>query len=433
MKESSSLCSKSILLLVVVAALDSADKSLLSASFPVLERTLNLDIEALGYFSLFSNVSYALALPFWGWLLHELSMKNAHNILAGACLLWGIATLGIALSGSSWVGQAIFRSLNGASLASILPLSQSMIAELVPAAMRGRAFGLIGLAEKTAAFLAVSAAVYCDTNWKLPYLWIGLLSIMLGFGARVHLRVVGRSGASLPAKKIAITFRRVAQKPAFLCLVGQGVFGAVPWDMMSYLLLLYEWKGLTKEQVVTIQFVGGVAGALGGGLGGVLGDWFYHHHRLGRIGIAFVSVIGGALFYGLFLYAQTFYATMVWYVLFQLWGTWTTAAANRPLCAEMSPDPSERAQIVAAWLLLEKTSAAVLGAPLVGYITKRMMQSVGDSLPPAEKAHTLAFNMMWLSFAFWGMCAFFWVVMASSLARLPLSLTQSESETKPLL
>lgn len=35
------------------------------------------------------------------------------------------------------------------------------------------------------------------------------------------------------------------------------VFGGTPWDMMSFLLLLMDWRGFTKNQIVTIQITSG--------------------------------------------------------------------------------------------------------------------------------------------------------------------------------
>ena len=173
--------------------------------------------------------------------------------------------------------------------------------------------------------------------------------------------------------------KRIAHIPAFACLVGQGVFGAIPWDMMSFLLLLLDWKQFTKDEIVLIQLTNGVCGALGGALGGVLGDVAANKRGMvGRVAVAFTSVVGGSLFYGLFLFSTSFHWSLLWSNLFQLWGGWTPAATNRPLCAHLARNPSERAHIVAAWILMEKTSAAVFGAPLVGYMTKHMMDSTTE-------------------------------------------------------
>lgn len=73
--QSKVLCTLPITVLVVIAALDSGDKALLGASFPMLEKTLGLHVDTLGYFSLFTNLSYALCLPLWGWLIHHYTVR----------------------------------------------------------------------------------------------------------------------------------------------------------------------------------------------------------------------------------------------------------------------------------------------------------------------------------------------------------------------
>jgi hypothetical protein len=108
-------CNAPVLLLVIIASLDNTDKQLLASSFAMLERTLHLDVKLLGYFSLFTNLSYALSLPFWGYLVHKYGTDRIHILLSAACASWELATIGIAAAGSSIVGQALFRSLNGVS------------------------------------------------------------------------------------------------------------------------------------------------------------------------------------------------------------------------------------------------------------------------------------------------------------------------------
>lgn len=136
-----SILSLPIFIVIMIAALDSADKGLLASSFPMLERQLGMSVETLGYFSMFSNLSYALSLPLWSWCVHRYSIKQAPTILAWACALWGMSTLGLAVAGSSVMAQALFRSINGGAVASIMPLSQTLLVEFVPSNMLGRAFG----------------------------------------------------------------------------------------------------------------------------------------------------------------------------------------------------------------------------------------------------------------------------------------------------
>jgi hypothetical protein len=57
------LLSLPTILLVIIASLDNADKQLLASSFPIFETLLHWNVRELGYFSLATNLSYALSLP----------------------------------------------------------------------------------------------------------------------------------------------------------------------------------------------------------------------------------------------------------------------------------------------------------------------------------------------------------------------------------
>jgi MFS family permease len=290
-----------------------------------------VSVDTLGYFSLFTNLSYALCLPFWGWLVHRYTVQNAHNILCLSCALWGAATLFIARS-ETVLAQAFFRSLNGGALASILPLSQMMLVDLVPSSMRGSAFGLMGFLEKTAATLATSAVIWFSPNWRIPYYVVGSISVLMAFSAKRYLRMktkIKKDEASTGDEPSLLgIFRRISQIPAFVYLVAQGVFGAIPWDMMSFVLLLLEWKNFTKKQIISFSVAGGIFGTVGAFLGGVLGDIFAHLPD-GRVNVALVSVLLGILFYGLFLYSETYRFCIFFHSMFHLTGGWCPAAALR--------------------------------------------------------------------------------------------------------
>ena len=149
-----------------------------------------------------------------------------------------------------------------------------------------------------------------------------------------------------------------------------------------------------------------------------LGDYFaiLLPNNRGRICIALTSVVGGTIFYSLFLFSNTYQYSILWYSMFHLWGGWTPAATLRPICVNLAQNASERAQIVAAWILLEKTSSAILGAPLVGYLTNRLLDTSGTKVFNRDKADALAWNLFILSTSFWSLCAFFFVLMGRAAA-----------------
>ena len=223
-------------------------------------------------------------------------------------------------------------------------------------------FAVMGLAEKLAGTFA-SASIIWFSNWQMPYFSVGLLSLIAAAFAQRFLSVPGHRDEKDKLdedgndKKMSLgqIVRRITRIPAFLCLVGQGIFGGIPWDMMSFLLLLFEWRGLSREQIVTIQFTQGISATVGTPLGGFLGDRFAHLPR-GRIYVALASVVLGTISFGIFLFSTAYKSIFFWFNLFHLVAGWTTAAANRPICAQMAQNPSERAQIVSLWLLLEKVS-----------------------------------------------------------------------------
>lgn len=308
-------------------------------------------------------------------------------------------------------------------LGSILPLSQTLLVELVPNGMRGRAFGTMSLFEKLAGTLASSSSIYWE--WKRSYYLLGLTSIFISWMVcvtlnpqkRHYLHLHEEQKAELTLKQIV---RRIASLPAFRCLVAQGVFGGTPWDMMQFLLLLLEWRGFSREQIVCIQLSSGLAGTMGGALGGVLGDYAaYRYSTRGRIGVALFSIVCGIPLYGMFIYSTNYYSALFFINLFHIIASWSPSAAIRPICAELTHNPSERAQIVSMWILLEKVSAAIFGAPLVGYLTSKMLKHKNSVLSHEheEKSSALAYQLFWLSSLFWMICAFFWVLMAQSMRK----------------
>jgi MFS family permease len=370
------------------------------------------------------------------------------------------------LFGHSVIGQASFRALVGVALGSIMPLSQTLLVELVDVTMRGRAFGLMLLCEKLAGTLAAASVVYLDV-WEIPYYALGTGSLMMGY---LSLRVLSPSSRrqsstalltsspkfieklgdglkkddvdhheedeEVPELTLRQIIQRIVRMPAFMCMVAQGVFGGTPWDMMSFLLLLMDWRGFTKGQIVTIQFTSGMTATVGGWLGGYFGDYAAQRWGTqGRIWLAFVSVAGGIPFYGLHLFATDYSWALLWINAFQLWGTWTQPGALRPICADLTRNASERAQIISLWIVLEKMSGAIFGAPLVGYLTSNMLAAHGESMdsitkeqdavPAASggKAQALAFNLFLLSGLFWAICSFFWGVMSFVIKRQDHALT----------
>jgi hypothetical protein len=302
-----------------------------------------------------------------------------------------------------------------------------MLADKVPSSMHGSAFGLMGLLEKAAATISTSAVVWYD-DWRIPYNVVGWISIFIALAAQRYLQMKTTKKGMVEEQNLSFVgiLRRISKIPTFVYLVAQGLFGAIPWDAMSFVLLLLEWKDFTKEQIISYQFIGGICGTIGAFLGGVLGDYFAHIPG-GRMAVAMFAIVVGNLFYALFLFSEVYHLSIMWYSLFHLVAGWCPAAACRPICIDLARNQLERAQIVAAWVLLEKISSSIFGAPLVGFLTKRLFDEnlVTSNL---DKSRVLARNMFLLSTIFWGTCAYFWAVMVRIERRQKKQSSQEEGD-----
>lgn len=57
-------------------------------------------------------------------------------------------------------------------------------------------------------------------------------------------------------------------KPTFLCLVGQGLFGSIPWNAFNYATMYFQVNGLSDTQAAGLSTIFQLACAIGNLLGG---------------------------------------------------------------------------------------------------------------------------------------------------------------------
>ena len=183
----------------------------------------------------------------------------------------------------------------------------------------------MAVSEKLAGTVASTSVVYWEENWEVPYYCLGFISVLMSWlvyrildpSRRAYLRDsnthVGIEGGKRKSREVKFTLgqiiERIVKQPVFRCLVAQGVFGATHWSMMSFQLLLLEWREFTKDKIIYIQLTSGLSGTLGAWIDGVLGDYaakVYSNPTKGRITIALFSVLGGIPAYGMFLYSKDY-------------------------------------------------------------------------------------------------------------------------------
>lgn len=129
-------------LLLVTNAVDAADLALLPGLFRVLEQDFRVGPKALSMLVLAQSTLKGLAYPVWGVAADRYPRRRSLWLATAA---WGAAAAVVAAS-VHFAMILLSLGLGGIALACLMPVSQSMMADIIPAARRGTAFGWFALA-----------------------------------------------------------------------------------------------------------------------------------------------------------------------------------------------------------------------------------------------------------------------------------------------
>eukprot|EP00927_Polykrikos_kofoidii_P056171 TRINITY_DN50333_c0_g1_i1.p1 TRINITY_DN50333_c0_g1~~TRINITY_DN50333_c0_g1_i1.p1 ORF type:complete len:492 (-),score=78.49 TRINITY_DN50333_c0_g1_i1:105-1580(-) len=415
-------------LLQLCCAVDAADKALLPATYQALQLDLHVSPTQLGSLSLCQSMAFSLALPFWGAATAKWSPRT---LLVAGCVMWAVAT-GLLAFSLNFKVHCILRVINGIGLCGVMPVSQSMLAGIVPENERGFAFGkmqaFMTLASMFASWIAV---IYQGVNveifnvsikgWQLIYAKIAMMSLALA--VTIHLvmpSTVDNGTSKLTLGEVFASASRIVRIPSFMLLVLQGMVGGVPWNAMAFLTLYWQSCGYSNIQVGRFALLQGGGAAIGAVLGGMFGDRaaIWSPNR-GRVFVAILSVcMGLPLYITMFVVIpptnELFYTAATVLLLFSLVSCWVAVAANKPICAELVSSPMERAQIVALWVMIEGVCASLFGAPLVGRLSEHFgyhLDAHGRQPSGTAIATALGKSLAFVGVVAWTFCALIWIAM----------------------
>jgi MFS family permease len=111
---------------------------------------------------------------------HGIDRRGARPIFAGGVLLFGLAYLGFALHTSSWALLLAFFVLAGAAMGLAETAESALVARLLPDALRGSGFGLLGAVQSLGDFVSSAAVglvwtlVSPTAAFLLAAAWMGL-------------------------------------------------------------------------------------------------------------------------------------------------------------------------------------------------------------------------------------------------------------------
>lgn len=462
--------SRFIFFLSAICAVEGADAMLLPTSFHALERDLQMTPTSLASMSLAQALMSALAAPLWG-ILADRGVMTRRAILVLGCCGWGIVTLLLAGTSSLWV-MLVLRAVNGSMLACLGPVTQGVVADVTAPGQRGQVIGFLGLATNAGSMLLALVATPVSTQmvfglygWRVAFTVIGLMSLAVGWVVLQQMEEPERDawmGAEASQQcevesvgspsKAAVSFRAAAgaearrlwgyfQNPTFLVIVAQGVFGSIPWNALGFMTMYFQLAGLNDVEASLTVAAFQLACAFGSYLGGWVGDCLTRScPDHGRPFTAQISVISGipcviVLFGVIPPGSESVYALAFVSVILGLTATWCGAGVNRPVLSEIV-DTEGRSVILAWCSALEGSSAALFGAPAVGYMAEKFFGyklSQGQS-PVADNQNATALGkaLVGVMTGPWLLCLLFFCFLHWSYARdRDLALQRRQQKSSP--
>lgn len=266
------------MLLAGALVLDTSDAKLLSGAMRALERTLGFSPSDLAAITVVQTLASAFSAPIWGIASDRL---HRGKVLGVGCVCWGLCTA-IMGSVSDLHSLIAARFLNGAALACMNPVAQSLLADLTVPELRGTCFGLfysIGhmgeMVADTVIPPASNVVIFGVMGWRVVAYVIALVSLMYAVLVCAFINDPRTSVSKKHGEQLTFlqTFQVVVRCKTWLLICLQGIFGSMPYSTFGFLILWLQYIGFsdaTAGMIVSMKSLGGMCGTL---VAGMVGDW----------------------------------------------------------------------------------------------------------------------------------------------------------------
>lgn len=283
--------------------LHQSDKLLIGPLTTPIMETFGIDEVQMGAVFTGALLVGAILYPIWGYLYDRFARAK---LLALASFIWGATTWisAIAPTYPIFLGTRASTGIDDSSY----PGLYSLIADYFGPQMRGKVYGLLQLSQPLGYMLGMVIATFLSgiLGWRGIFYATGSLGILLAavifFSVREAPR--GRSEPELAEletigvyrfdKKVALGLFR---KRSLLLLFAQGFVGVFPWNVITYWFFRYleTERNYSSEEVLFTMAPAVLVLASGYFVGGWVGDTFFKRTPRGRILVAMVGVLTGAI------------------------------------------------------------------------------------------------------------------------------------------
>jgi MFS transporter, Spinster family, sphingosine-1-phosphate transporter len=283
--------------------LHQTDKLLIGPLTTDIMAAFNINHAQMGLVNTGALLVGVIFYPLWGYLYDRYGRAK---LLALASFIWG-STTWISAIAPTYPTFLATRASTGIDDSSY-PGLYSLITDYFGPSVRGKIYGLLELTAPLGYLLGMILGLFLGgvIGWRAVFYITGSLGIVMAvvifFGIKEPQR--GQSEPELAdLEKIGTyrfdwaTARGLFQKRTLRVLFIQGFFGVFPWNVITYWIFNYlETERHYDENTIFLTMVVAILVlAAGYPIGGALGDYFFKRTPRGRVLVAMVGVLIGAV------------------------------------------------------------------------------------------------------------------------------------------
>lgn len=281
-----------------------ADKLLIGPLQGQVMADFRINFTQWGLLNTLAVVVGAVAYPLWGWLYDRFARPK---LLALASFIWGCTTWLNAIAPTYPLFLAT-RATTGVDDSSY-PGIYSLLADYYPPAKRGRAYGILQVAQPLGYLLGMILAMTIGSvwGWRKVFYLTGALGVAIAFLilAAVKDRPRGSAEPELAGverlERYAFSWKAVAgilRKKSLIVLILQGFIGVFPWQVITFYIFGYlgaAGRGFTDTEILMTMVPAVLVMAAGYPLGGAIGDRLFKRTPNGRVIVGAIGVALGAI------------------------------------------------------------------------------------------------------------------------------------------
>jgi len=409
----------SLLIQVVLfslAMIEGADNALLGASSDVTMEDLGFTWIEMGLMGGAQAVAANFCGIFWG-AAADRGLADRKYLLMSAAAGQGVVTVLLALLQRYGWQMIALRILNGALLAGIRPITNGVIADNTSDDIRGKIFAraqcafLFGMAFCNYIVVRIAADTYDlplfgeQRGWRVAWVIVGIVAVFASILCASFFP--NDTKESRPPSSI---FALVCEEfgvlteffsiPTFWIMVGQGVFGTIPWSVMWIMTRFYLAGGaMTRDETALVTSLNPVWGIFGALLGGYICDFLaakfgYQGRPLGaQVSVALGIPLMYMNFIGVHPEDGSFGLYLFLNLAFGILASWPQGGTNFPILSQIVP-ADKRSRVLAVEGALENSIANALAANMVPIVSMVLFGFDLDSIPDQEGINVPAARAM---------------------------------------